>query len=154
VDTFEYPIAAIAHNTPKEPRGLWVMPGTYQVRLTVGSRVIRQAVTVKMDPRVRTPVADLQRQFMLSRSIDDTIRQLADARQAARQRRAAAAGDAATKFDQLTKSLDEAYVPLPDLFSKIQAADLKPTPATEAATTSALERAQQALVLFNEAMRQ
>src|SRR5262249_43389047 len=33
VDAFDYPIAAIARATPKEPRGLWVMPGTYQVRL-------------------------------------------------------------------------------------------------------------------------
>jgi hypothetical protein len=154
VDTFEYPIAAVAHNTPKEPRGLWVMPGTYQVRLTVGSRVIRQAVTVKMDLRVRTPVADLSRQYTLSRSIDDTIRQLADARRTATQRRTAASGDLAAKFDALAKSLDDAYAPLPDLFSKIQEADLKPTPATEAATAAALERAQQALALFNEAMRE
>src|SRR5690242_20543376 len=30
-----YPIAAILHDTPREPRGLWALPGRYTVRLTV-----------------------------------------------------------------------------------------------------------------------
>ncbi len=33
--SFSYPIAAIHRNTPREPRGPWVPPGTYTVRLTV-----------------------------------------------------------------------------------------------------------------------
>ena len=53
VESREYPIAAIVGNTPASPRGLWVNPGTYQVRLTVAGRVLRQAVVVKMDPRVK-----------------------------------------------------------------------------------------------------
>jgi hypothetical protein len=154
VDTFDYPIAAVAHNTPQAPQGLWVMPGTYQVRLTVGTRVIRQAVTVRMDPRVRTPVADLLRQYTVSRSIDDTMRQLQEARRTARARRPTATGALATSLDRLTASLDEAYAPLPELFSTVQAVDLKPTAATDTAVTAAIERAQKALALFNEAMRQ
>ena len=154
VDTFEYPIAAVARNTPQEPRGLWVMPGTYQVRLTVGNRVLRQAVAVKMDPRVRTPVADLMRQYTLSRSIDEAIRQLRDARRRTRERRMTAAGELATSLGRLAASLDEAYAPLPGLFSTIQGVDLKPTAATEATANAAIERVQGALAVFNEAMRQ
>jgi hypothetical protein len=154
VDAFEYPIAAVAHNTPTEPRGVWVLPGTYQVRLTVGSRVIRQAVTIKMDPRVRTSSADLLRQYTLSRSIDEVIRRLADARRQARQRRVAASGESAAAVSRSAASLDEAYAPLPDLFSAIQAADLKPTAGMEAAASAALERAQNALATFTEIMRQ
>src|SRR5690606_21334904 len=51
--------------TPHDGDGLWVMPGTYQVRLTVGGTVTRQAVTVRMDPRVDASVADLTLQYTL-----------------------------------------------------------------------------------------
>src|SRR3989442_15414065 len=34
----EYPISAIYHATPREPRGPWVVPGAYPVRLPVGGR--------------------------------------------------------------------------------------------------------------------
>ncbi len=94
------------------------------------------------------------RQYTLSRSLDDAIRQLKDARRTAANRRAAAAGETAATLDRLIASLDEAYAPLPELFSTIQAADLKPTAATDAAATTAIERVQAALALFNEAMRQ
>jgi hypothetical protein len=129
------------------------MPGTYQVRLTVGNRVLRQAVTVKMDPRVRTPLADLLRQYTLSRSLDDTMRQLGEARRTIKARRPTATGALATSVERLEASLDEAYRPLPNLFSIVQAVDLKPTAVTEAAATAAMDRAQKALALFSEAMR-
>ena len=43
--------SAIVRNTPKEPRGLWVMPGTYQVRLTAGTRVdgTRHRLALRLD---------------------------------------------------------------------------------------------------------
>ena len=80
VERVTYPIAAIAGNTPKVPRGMWVAPGTYQVRLTAGGKTLRQAVVVRMDPRVRTSSADLTLQFKLSKSLDDMMRQLAQAK--------------------------------------------------------------------------
>jgi photosystem II stability/assembly factor-like uncharacterized protein len=47
----EFPISAIAHDTPLLPLGAWVLPGAYTVKLTVDGREFRQPLTVKMDPR-------------------------------------------------------------------------------------------------------
>ena len=33
-----FPIAAVFHDTPREPRGPWAMPGTYRVRLTADGK--------------------------------------------------------------------------------------------------------------------
>ncbi len=90
VDEFTYPIAAVPHNTPKEPQGVLVMPDVYQARLTVGPRVYRQPIVLKMDPRVKTTRADLQLQFKLSRSVEAAIRDTAAARKDVRTRLAAA----------------------------------------------------------------
>jgi hypothetical protein len=64
-----YPMQAIAHNTPLEPRGVWVMPGTYTVKLTVGGQSYTQPLAVRMDPRVKTPLAGLRQQFDLAQRI-------------------------------------------------------------------------------------
>jgi hypothetical protein len=61
-----YPMTAIFHDTPSEPMGPWVLPGTYMVRLTVGEDRYEQPLTVKMDPRVQTPADGLRQQFELS----------------------------------------------------------------------------------------
>src|SRR5260370_17399743 len=59
----EFPIAAIVHDTPKYPLGEWALPGNYTVRLTVDGRISTQPLIVKMDPRIKTPLADLRKQF-------------------------------------------------------------------------------------------
>ena len=51
----QYPISATPHDTPREPRGPWALPGSYTVRLTVGGKSYTQPLTIKMDPRVKTP---------------------------------------------------------------------------------------------------
>jgi photosystem II stability/assembly factor-like uncharacterized protein len=61
-----YPIAAVYRNTPREPRGAWVLPGEYTLRLTIRERSYEQPLTVRMDPRVKTPLADLRRQLDVS----------------------------------------------------------------------------------------
>ena len=45
--------------------GRFVLPGTYQVRLTVGDTVLTESFTVVNDPRVQTPLADLKTQSAL-----------------------------------------------------------------------------------------
>ena len=60
---YEYPIAAVPHRTPLTPQGPLVVPGTYTVRLTVDGRSETQTLTVKMDPRVHTSGADLERLY-------------------------------------------------------------------------------------------
>jgi hypothetical protein len=63
---FGYPIAAAPRNTPREPAGPWVLPGTYRVTLIVNGKRYSQPLTVRMDPRVRTPTLALVRQYALS----------------------------------------------------------------------------------------
>jgi len=145
VDDFTYPISAVIHNTPKEPQGMWTMPGTYQVRLTVGGRPYRQAVVVKMDPRVKTSAADLAVQFKLSKAVNDMIKQVKDAAAAMQARAAAASGPEASRLRTLADGLTRAYAPLPDLLSKLQEVDARPTAAVEAAANDALKNADAAL---------
>lgn len=54
---------AVEHDTPVAPSSPWVMPGNYTVRLTVDGQSHTEPLTVKMDPRVRTPEAALQQQL-------------------------------------------------------------------------------------------
>ncbi len=60
------PIAAVYRDTPSEPNGPVVLPGTYTVRLTVRGKAVEKPLVVKMDPRVTTPADGLEKQFALS----------------------------------------------------------------------------------------
>jgi hypothetical protein len=42
------------------PRGPWVLPGTYTVKMTVAGKVYEQPVEVRLDPGITTPIAELQ----------------------------------------------------------------------------------------------
>jgi hypothetical protein len=141
-DSFDYPFAAIAHNTPKEPRGAFVVPGLYRVRLTVGGRSLLQPLTVKMDPRVKVTAADLALQFSLSKTLTDAMHNLAAAEADVKTRPAAAdrpaAGDAA-------KTLAEAHALLTPLFTALQGADARPTAAQEAAVKAAVAKTDAAI---------
>jgi photosystem II stability/assembly factor-like uncharacterized protein len=61
-----FPISAIYHDTPLDPLGPSVLPGTYTVKLTANGKTLTQPLTVKIDPRVTTSSADLTQQFTLS----------------------------------------------------------------------------------------
>ena len=73
----EYPISAIAHNTEPQPTSPWVMPGQYTVRLTANGQTLTQPLTVRMDPRVKTPVAELQQQFTSSKQLYAAMNEIA-----------------------------------------------------------------------------
>jgi photosystem II stability/assembly factor-like uncharacterized protein len=116
-------------------QSMWVMPGTYQVRLTAGSRVARQAVVVRMDPRVRTATPDLAAQFTLSKSVEERRREVAAV--LAKQRRSATGGEGSVLRDaarELTRVLEV-----------LQQSDTRPTPVAEAAAAAAIDRANAAL---------
>jgi Uncharacterized protein related to plant photosystem II stability/assembly factor len=68
----DYPIAAVYRNTAPIDTSPWVMPGKYSVVLKIGGRTFTQPLTVKIDPRVRASLADLQKQFDLSKQLYDT----------------------------------------------------------------------------------
>src|ERR1700756_1765039 len=57
------PIAAIPHDPPRHPLGPNALPGRYTARLTVDGKGFTAPLTVKMDPRVKTPAAGLQNKF-------------------------------------------------------------------------------------------
>ncbi|MBI2682153.1 MAG: glycoside hydrolase [Acidobacteriales bacterium] len=71
---FEYPISAVPHDTPRWPQGPSAVPGEYTVKLTVGGRSFTQPLTIKMDPRVKTPPEGLAAQFELLRKINAALR--------------------------------------------------------------------------------
>ena len=75
------PIAAVPHDTVPAPATPWVAPGVYTVKLTAGGKTYTQPLTVKMDPRVKTPVLGLQQQFTLSKALYDATRDIAAALQ-------------------------------------------------------------------------
>jgi len=81
VTGFSYPISAINANTPQVPFGSWAMPGTYSVRLTVDGKALTQPLTVKMDPRVKTPLDGIRLQYDTSRAIDAALRRVSAALQ-------------------------------------------------------------------------
>src|SRR5256884_139179 len=70
----EYPIAALYHDTPREPRGPWVLPGRYTVRLTVDGRTFTRGLSVTMDPRVAAAPRALDRQLALALRVVDALR--------------------------------------------------------------------------------
>jgi hypothetical protein len=55
-------IAAIYRDTPSGPRGPFVHPGSYSVRLTVDGAVQQRPLQVRLDPRVTISDADLRSQ--------------------------------------------------------------------------------------------
>jgi photosystem II stability/assembly factor-like uncharacterized protein len=110
------PIAAVPYDTVPLPSGPWAPPGQYSVRLTVNGRSYSQPLTLKMDPRVKTPALGLTRQFTLSMQLYDgqlevqkALAQLRELRAQVRDRRArgaAAASDALAAFDQKAASIE------------------------------------------------
>jgi len=75
----EYPIAAVAHNTAPQPTAPWVLPGQYSVVLTANGKSYSQPLTIKMDPRVKTPTAALDQQARLSHQLYTQLLTLAPA---------------------------------------------------------------------------
>jgi hypothetical protein len=69
----EYPISAIEHDTPLVPRGPWVLPGNYTVRLTAGGQNATVPLIIEMDPRVLVSPSDLAQQFDVASRVCDAI---------------------------------------------------------------------------------
>jgi photosystem II stability/assembly factor-like uncharacterized protein len=78
-----YPISALYERTHAEPQGPSVVPGTYEVRLTVDGKTYKQPLTVQMDPRVKITQAELQQQLDFEQQIDKLITQAFDSHQQA-----------------------------------------------------------------------
>ena len=132
----EYPIAAIPHNTAPQPSGPWALPGQYTVVLTANGKSYSQPLTIKMDPRVKTPLAGLQQQFKLS---NDLYTQLLTLSPAAEQ-----AGALRKQLKDLQpKATGEALAAIKALDQKLQAlaggATRRPGAGTEPPTLGGLK---------------
>jgi hypothetical protein len=75
----DYPIAAIPHDTPRFPLGPTVVPGTYTVRLTVDGKASSAPLTIKIDPRVKTTAASLEKKFQAERRMASIMTESAEA---------------------------------------------------------------------------
>jgi photosystem II stability/assembly factor-like uncharacterized protein len=154
-----YPIAAVYRNTAPAYTSPWAMPGNYSVVLTVNGKSYTQPLTLKMDPRVKTPARDLAEQLRLSKQLYEewislnnltakvrTFRtQLAGYRTNTQaealkgdldnfsQKLDAFAGAEGRTPDPLKLSPQSALGRLRTLFGVIQGVDLAPTPQVVAA---------------------
>src|SRR5207249_4646905 len=69
----QFPIAATPHDTAPVLLSPWVPPGHFIVQLTVDGHQFGQPLNVAIDPRVKTPIEELRRQYALSRQIYDEL---------------------------------------------------------------------------------
>jgi photosystem II stability/assembly factor-like uncharacterized protein len=74
VSHHEYPMTAVLHDTPREPRGPMAVPSDYTIKLTANGKTFTQPLTLRMDPRVKTPPAGLKQQFDLAMKVMELIR--------------------------------------------------------------------------------
>jgi photosystem II stability/assembly factor-like uncharacterized protein len=88
----EFPISAILHNTPLVPVGAWALPGSYTVKLTVNGQSSTQPLTLKMDPRINTPIDELRKQYEMQmgavEGMNDSFQSLEQAKSVREQIRA------------------------------------------------------------------
>ncbi len=117
-----YPMTAVYHDTPSAPKGPWVLPGEYTVKLTANGRSQEQPLTVKMDPRVQTPPEGLAKQHAIAmlcshgnRQVQEALRQLRSLRAQLRDRREKAKdkgdlGEALAALDRKAAALEGAAV--------------------------------------------
>ena len=139
-----------------------MLPGEYSAVLTAAGKSYKQAFTVRMDPRVKTPTADLERQFTDSEHAVQLLKQIASetAKGAAIEKQLTALdakkgsvqaesfrqrlttvfghedanyGSPTTPIDTDTTSLRHLARQLRGVYYALQSADVAPTPEQEAA---------------------
>jgi hypothetical protein len=157
-----YDIAATYRNTPSDPAGPFVLPGTYRVRLTADGVVREAPLTVRLDPRVRIAAEDLALQASTSMRVlkalraAQALRDAVDARLGAasasqrdallRLRGAGEAPNPDTSYGSITAAAlpDETIVSLQEklayMLKLIQQADARPTSQAMAAVDALLAR--------------
>jgi photosystem II stability/assembly factor-like uncharacterized protein len=158
---YDYPIAAIPGDTPRLPQGPSALPGQYTVRLTVNGKSYTAPLTVKMDPRVKTPreglAAMFQMQAKLASIMTHSTEDVSEARSAHEQlqklagQASGAVAGAISAFDKKVgallgggggffapsssqPTLSRANGEASTLYSEIGRADAAPTPAQGSAT--------------------
>ncbi len=170
-DSAYFPMAAIFMNTGPKFTTPWVMPGVYIVKLTFDGKELTQSFAVKMDPRVKTSFADLQKQHDLSYQCYEGVKQckeiLSDIEAIRKQLQSKIKNASSTEAENmvswekeaglLENSLAGASEPgfsrLNKTFSKmldiLQDADLSPTEQTASALVETQEHLRQLIAKWN-----
>jgi photosystem II stability/assembly factor-like uncharacterized protein len=164
------PIAAVPYNTVPAPTAPWVSPGTYSVKLTVDGKSYAQPITVKQDPRVKTPPIVMERVYSLTRaaymSAVDVHKAAADAQilrdEIGRIKGQATGGvaTALTEFDKKIASAFEVATPgragsldpaaaLTAVMNSLQSADVQPTALQVTSIESAVTNARATMARWN-----
>ena len=71
--SYSYPISAIVGDTPPDPMGPSVVPGTYTLRLTANGKSYTRALVIRIDPRVHMTAAELQLQYSTGVRMWETV---------------------------------------------------------------------------------
>ena len=165
----DYPIAAVYGETAPIATSPWAAPGTYSVVLKVDGKTSTEPLTIKMDPRVKTPPAELQKQFELSKALYDARLRLepiseqlnslsaqldAAKKRGTKQPLAAQIDDLNAKLGELAGSGNRrpgtqlslgVINRLATVFDRLQEVDAGPTPNVEAATREVLNDSRSVL---------
>jgi hypothetical protein len=144
-----FPIAATYLDTAPQPQGPWVMPGTYTVRLTIDGTSSTRPLVVRIDPRVKTSIADLQLQFTLSMQLYEAIGRTYDAivkldPEGARRSGSGPsfAGGGGQQGDDRVSQLRQMHQQMLSLYDTIQDVDVMPTTQVVSAARALLKRAE------------
>ncbi len=113
----EYTLAdhAIAEQTPRvQPQGPLVVPGNYTLELRVGDKMLRQPLTIELDPRVHALPSDLAEQLDLAQQITrgmkasyDAYQQVAAVRKELTERQKSLTGEGLKQAKDAAASLDK-----------------------------------------------
>jgi hypothetical protein len=161
------PIAAVPYNTVPTPTTPWVAPGTYTVKLTVNGKTYTQPITVKADPRVKTPALTMNTVYSQTRTMYFGAVDLQQAQRQACELRGQAAARESQALTEFTGklmsvagsceagggtpagSLASAFATLRGLMNSLQGADVQPTAVQLAAITAARAEQTKALAAWN-----
>ena len=163
-------IAAIYRNTPSGPRGPFIHPGTYSVRLTVDGVARQRLLQVRLDPRVKIAPEDLGAQTDTSLACYRAYHELQDIREAidtrppeARKALMALRGDGEPEDDDVLYGNATAVPPEREtivglqqkflyMLTLLQGADARPTPQAQTGIRE-LQKSLAALKLRWNALR-
>ncbi|MDE3246320.1 MAG: glycoside hydrolase, partial [Acidobacteriota bacterium] len=142
----DYPISAVVRDTWLEPRGAWVLPGTGTVALVVdGKEISTRPFTIRMDPRVKTMLPDLQRQFSLSLACMEGMARTVHALEALR-----AMKSPDPKARMLEEDFTNLHGDMAHLLEVFQSADAKPSEQAVEAENQAQRRLAALTARFDE----
>jgi photosystem II stability/assembly factor-like uncharacterized protein len=178
LDYIEYtlPDHAIPGETPRDqPPGPLVVPGQYELALTVEGKTYRQKLAVELDPRVHLSQADLAAQLELARKLADWMDGSASAYEevsalskalAERKKALASASalkgatDAASELEKQFAALESGSEDAPGFgplnrdiaryLTMVESADLRPTESARRAAGEACRAYKKDVVLWNK----